>query len=757
MLKKRNKKIIFGLSLAQIYLLVTMIFAFAFILNQEVNVTSAAGPIGTGSPPPTTDLTVPGASAVDTTAKSVDAVGTSGTVFETGEGLSGSTISTDGLTVGYFNEPLDVGLPSSGAGSSVSRSWGDLVQAPFKGQIFHNPGANTWATEGFGGLGNSLIQGVAWGALIGGVLYMIGGMLGVGKKNQQVMFQAGLLGGLAGGIAKWAVNSFAEKQTFLGLSAGKFGSLFGIGVGAVIIIMMWSESKTQMVAFNCAPWEPPIGGAKCEECNKDPMKPCSEYRCKSLGQACDIVNKGTDKEQCVWISRNDVNSPKISVWNNVLTDGLRYSPLATRPMDRGAKIVKIGEKECLAAYTPLQFGIITDEPAQCKLDYLQKNYSDMQFYFGDSNYYEKNHTQKMRLPSPVTASGETAPLFKNDGTMQLWIQCQDANGNKNTDLFLIEFCVDKSPDTTAPIIEDFSVNDNSPVSYKIDQFKLDAYLNEPAQCKWSKQDKNYDSMENSMVCSNSALEINGNLQYTCSGNVTGIKDREKNEFFFRCRDPAGNTNTESRKLTLRGSQPLNILSIAPNETVYGSTTTVSVNITIETDDGSDEGKAKCYYSGPLTDGFTEMLETNNYIHKQILSLASGTYNYQFRCIDDGGNAAEQNATFVVFVDNQAPLVTRTYKDTSLKIVTNENAECSYSKQNCNFELDKGIKMEYANINTKNQLFAPWESGVTYYIKCIDAYGNQPLPNECSVIVSPRTLGIVEAQSGTTGVISGVVG
>ena len=47
-------------------------------------------------------------------------------------------------------------------------------------------------------------------------------------------------------------------------------------------------------------------------------------------------------------------------------------------------------------------------------------------------------------------------------------------------------------------------------------------------------------------------------------------------------------------------------------------------------------------------------------------------------------------------------------------------------------------MEYSNPTIKNVLFAPWKAEQTYYVKCVDRYGNQPEPNSCSVVVSPRT-------------------
>ena len=72
---------------------------------------------------------------------------------------------------------------------------------------------------------------------------------------------------------------------------------------------------------------------------------------------------------------------------------------------------------------------------------------------------------------------------------------------------------------------------------------------------------------------------------------------------------------------------------------------------------------------------------------------------------------------------------------ALKIVTDEDAECSYSISSCNFNFDEGIKMIYSTPDVKDNLFAEWKPSNKYYIKCRDLYGNEPAPNSCSIVVS----------------------
>ena len=86
------------------------------------------------------------------------------------------------------------------------------------------------------------------------------------------------------------------------------------------------------------------------------------------------------------------------------------------------------------------------------------------------------------------------------------------------------------------------------------------------------------------------------------------------------------------------------------------------------------------------------------------------------------------------MDKQAPVVTRAYKEEALKIVTNEDAECAFSPTSCNFVFADGLKMQYSNANAKMNHYADWEDNKAYYIKCKDFYGNEPSPNECSIVI-----------------------
>ena len=744
---KRVKKSSFirASAFLQIFLMISLTFTLAIFLKVDM----ASGI--------TIDTTSTSAQMANDVAKSIAAgAKPSSVILPSSVALPAGTTST--FVSGGNTFTYQTSGANAGTWTTTTSGIDPLTSIPtdatnFGYETYKVPGLGTTITNPIYG---NLAQGLVWAVVVVGLVMTIGSLVGLSSDTTKALSYS-LAGGILAGklaiglIQKGTIGTNGFVNSLGGASANQVGIGVGLIVAAAIFIMMYKDVTKKTITFTCLPYEAPLGGAKCEQCNGNALVPCSEYRCKSLGQACAFLNAGTKEEQCAWVGRNDVSSPTITPWVDALkpqTSDLKlvYAPdTAIRPPSIGTKIVNSNGK-CLPAFTPLQFGIITNEPAQCKIDYNHTaKLDDMQYYLGGDNYYIYNHTQQLVLPSPTLNS--TNPTIYNGGNASLYIRCRDANGNENVDEYVIDFCVDQTPDTTPPIIENFSITSGSYVSYNVDQVPIDVYVNEPADCKWSTESKSYDDMENSMSCAQSADQFNADLQYTCSGNLTGIQNMQDNNFYFKCRDQptkdlaSRNTMVTSTLLTLKGSQPLDIFNITPNDTITGSTSAVNVYLGVETEHGAENGKATCYFSNTnTTDSFIAMYSTDNYLHNQTLTLGNGNYTYYVRCLDAGGNLATGSTTFSVYVDNQAPIVTRLYQEFSaLKVVTNEDAECSYSQKDCNFDFADGTAMQYASANIKNNLYADWKPSQTYYIKCRDAYGNEPSPNMCSAIAMPIQL------------------
>ena len=619
-------------------------------------------------------------------------------------------------------------LPSGQTPPSQVPNEGGIPQPPAGGG--NNAASNNAAAAApglLGGLGGFFNQGFLTSiAMFTGVGAAVGGALGGGEGAK-----AGAIAGIAGAAATQAIKTFAPNSNFAFLG--------GIAVAAGVFLFLYKEESTEIVDFSCLPYEPPIGGNDCELCNE--FEECSQYMCKSLGQACDIINEGTEDVKCVWINPRDVNSPRIEF--KEVSDGHEFRPdNSVRPPATGVEISQ-SNGNCLKAFTPLEFTFITDEPAQCKIDYnITTDYESMNFFVGGSNIFDINHTEVLSLPGANV--NFTSPQLQNDGEYSLFVRCQDANGNFNQDPFSVKFCVEEGPDTTPPRIEAVNVPSGNPIKFNQTNFDLEVYVNEPSECKWSRSDISYDNMEHEMNCDTQFFQINNQNLFTCRAELTGIEDRKENKYYFRCKDQPfkpeseRNVNIQSFLYTLIGTQPLNILSVSPDgEEIFGSTNVIPVFIEVETDNGYNEGESICYYNtvGFEAD-FLKFLETDSNKHVQRQDLPTGDYDYYIKCVDLGGNADFSQISFSVETDRQSPVVVRVYKEFGqLKIITHEQAECSYSHNDCNFEIESGIEMT-SSLDFRSHT-ADLRNSV-YNIKCKDQYNNQPNPTDCSIKVRPSS-------------------
>ncbi len=585
----------------------------------------------------------------------------------------------------------------------------------------------------------SMIKNAGYSLAIYGIVRMVGGMF---LKNEQQANSAAMalsLGYFAGSSSATLFPSIAKSWAPWAI---------GGGVAIAILLLTWKDESTKVVTFECNPWQPAVGGSKCEECN-DKDLPCSEYQCRSLGQGCQIVNTGTTDQKCIWNNSRDVKAPVLETWTDALSKDFKYSDDKTvSPPDRGVNIIYTPSTTgCVKAFTPFTFGIKTDEPASCKLDYTRKQkITDMNYYFGGTNAFLIEHKQQLSLPGPTATENGTIIIPKNDQDYSLFVKCIDANGNMNQNEFVFKFCVEKGPDATAPQIVSTSILNGMPVSFGSNQTNIEVYVNEPATCKWAKdKDKDYSEMENTMACASNVLEMNANMVYKCKTTLTGLKNKEENVFFFKCEDqpymPKNDRNimSQSYKFSLIGTEPLVIKdsSLKPNETIRDSTEIVKVTLEAETQAGYNKGEAVCSYTGikdASSEKYIEFFNTHSYKHSTDLNLPSGTYTYYIKCVDLGGNADIKSVSFGVETDTSAPVVVRAYHDESyLKIITNEKASCVYGKDSCSYSFADGIKI--TSVDDKEH-FTDWNTNFNYYIKCEDEFGNSPIQNSCSITARP---------------------
>ncbi len=669
--------------------------------------------------------------------------------------------------VGLTNEPppsvtTTAAKTTTETAAAESRGIFDIIGDIYGGDAFAvEAGAEGGFTSGL----NSIIGGAAWGFTVYFGVKMIGKLFGLDKPLVDSLSAAAGLGVGAGVTASYLVSNgvlgstVAGAPQIWGMSANAFGAVVGIGVGVAVLLLTYKKEKREVISFECLPWEPPLGGEKCDQCN-DPIKPCTEYRCKSLGQGCEIINQGTEQEMCFWKNKGDTRAPKINTDKNKFKpQGLEFRPDAAISMpNTGFKIIDPkANNGCIEAFTKLEFGITTNEPAQCRIDYeLTKTYDEMAYLFGESNYFDYNHTQQLKIPDPANTVGVPILYTKKNGvnTMTLYARCIDGNGNGgNSGAVAFSFCVKEGPDTSPPVVEGGSIDSGSFVQFNADKVPYELYTNEISECKWSRLDKAFEDMENTMSCANQVEQINANLDYVCSTELTGIKNDFDNKFYFRCKDLPGkaekdrNVMSTSFPLTLKGTKnTLAIEQVGPNGTITGGESVVGVNLVVKTSFGVEDGKAVCAYSLEENDlaNYIDMDETDNYLHNQTQFLPQGSYKYFFKCVDAGGNLASASTSFIVKTDTAEPLIARIFRDgSSMKIITNEDGGCVYSLNSCSYDYESGTGFVYDTSASggfnKKVHYTDWDTSKTYYIKCQDINGKKPRSDKCSAVIQGSEL------------------
>ncbi|MAG10994.1 hypothetical protein CMI44_01645 [Candidatus Pacearchaeota archaeon] len=699
------------------------------------------------------------------------------------------------------------------------------------------------------------------GAAAGGVA--IGMMVGsLAAKAFDIQGNAALAlsiaGGIAGGVAAYAAFKGSNLAAF-GI-VGKLGPLLGPVIWAVIVVVVmaivfkiigWGDTKTVVVKFECMQWEAPLGGDNCKKCDDDILKPCSEYRCESLGKACILLNEDEENPICESIP-NDNTPP-------VISPGEIFPNLTL--IQEGTNKIRIKEvgKECITEFKPVLFSLNTDEHAQCKYSFERtNNYEDMKEYPLGQNKFSENHTFAFSAPSVDSLNtyntiGDLSAMYSD---MNMYVRCQDYHGNYNLNEYVVNFCINQGPDLTPPIIMATAPKQGSYLPFGDTEKNLDVYLNEPAECRVDSIDRDYRYMGTNMACETNLLRTT-DFGWKCHTTLTGL-DKKENNFYIRCKDQpwliddvvtginwiekksegneeevnisdmgeqwlitdsitnltwlvknptekingiwrlknsekqekvaeinvlnpssgiikrcmgAGNncsvstniqlssmpwltnniikegglvvgntikkirnanTHSESFVFTLKSStSELEIVSVSPSGEINRGFEPITVELEASTSGGAKDGEAVCFYKFSENGTSNLFFDTYSHYHKQSFdSMMSGGYTLFIECEDDAGNIANANTDFVLNLDTFAPIVTRVYyENNELKILTDEEAECYYDFNKCNFDIDNASPMTTA---FSKEHSASKVSGQTYHIQCRDIWGNKG--NGCSIEV-----------------------
>jgi hypothetical protein len=588
--------------------------------------------------------------------------------------------------------------------------------APGMGAITGTGGA----LAGYGGMAASAIAG-AIGAVVGILLAKALGLSPVGTALMSV------------GASMVSVALIGEYTTLVASLGGLFWPVLIIGIVLMIAALFFGmgDCDPVEVVFTCSPWQPPVGAADCELCNGDPLKPCSEYRCKSLGAACELLNKGTDNELCIDGNPNDATPPVISPQFGVISDNEVYSGDSAS----GVSITSVDGSNggCIAAHTELLFGINTDEPAICTFDLAMTEFgetSETEIYKDD--YYDYNHTVSFALPDP--SNGESRGLNWT-GDLKIYTRCHDQKGHTTPGFYTIDLCVVQGPDVTGPLVKRFVPGNDGLVSFDATSQDVEVYVNEDAvDCKWDTTDMDYSLMENDFDCSPNIAGLYGSsTKCVATMPVSGVTS----DFFVRCEDQGfldavgrgdeRNANAESFVYRLRKPEKkLEVDWIEPSQDFEVNTNFATVDFQIMTSGGGEWHH--CSYSFDSFDNLADTLFQTGAErpHRWPMNWRVGDHKIYVECKDETGDTARGTTEFRIIKDSSTPQIARIWQSGgSFNIITTENAECKYDTAHCRFNWTTG-----QSAGTGKEHSFGVTRGETYYVKCEDEFGN--VPSGCSI-------------------------
>ncbi len=598
-------------------------------------------------------------------------------------------------------------------------------------------GAETWAyiKGGAGAVESSVVTcpffnaagGAFLGAMIGGLL---GALLGVEGEQATLMTIGGAIGGGIGALLSGAILSWGS------IAGGIIGALIGWAIGSLFGLGGKAKTRIVQIKYTCLPWEQPTGGGSCTLCNQDSDKPCSKYRCQSLGKACEFINEGTSQEMCI-AAEDDGREPEISPLYGVISEGYSYENVQDRV---GFEFKNINTPSgCAQEFEEVLFGVHTHEPAICKFEFGHKdNFSSMNLYFGTS-LPDYNHSVRFAVPSAEFLAYEfnlsTGQLVEQLSNLRLYLRCEDRYGHSNTAEYVIRMCIKPGPDKAPPVIRSISPPSGSFVAFNETEQNVRVVLNEPAECRYDTQNIDYDFMDSEMNCSWTG-ESN---DFDCVFKMQNLSLGD-NRVFIKCKDQPWlspenqslrNKMTTSVEYILKKSlSELSIDYISPSGEILSGTSLTSVELEVKTSGGAENGKSICRWGLSNASYPALFMQTNSDIHRQsLVDRGAGVYSVFVRCEDVGGNIAKSSTSFEIKIDTTPPRIVRAYFDGGLRIITNENSECAYSVVNCNFEWNENTTLMSGS---EKEHSAEWQTDATYFIRCRDEYGR--VPSGCSMRV-----------------------
>jgi hypothetical protein len=624
-------------------------------------------------------------------------------------------------------------IGSIAGGTGIIISLGGIAGIDFFATSIPGATAEAVATGTTMGTIASGAMGISLGLLAGSLIARAFGVEGDAATASSIG------GGMAGGAIAFGGGG-AFGTPFSSLAATFFW--IGIGVIAIGIIIGGASYESRYVQFTCDPWTPPQGGENCERCNEDPMKPCTQYRCESLGTMCEFLEDNSENPKCE--AMEEESNPPIISEGDILTEGYEFQ----NPTTNGVEVRKL-DGDCLEQGQEIGIRLFTDENARCKYSTeipASPQYEEMIGEFTEERtFWVRNHTIRYLPPrvDSLPAEDISGSIQERIGHQNLYVKCTDAQdpSNFNFNNYIVDICINEKDTIQVDFgLARFLPENEASIMHGLEEQAVKFWISEAADCKYSRNmGTGYFEMENEFSCA--GLEEREIFGYPCETTITNLTTGE-NAIYVRCLDqpwlPANNSlrnvNLGDYKYSLFASESaLNISSIiftydgktiSHGEAFKEGFDPIEVEMNVRTSGGANLGESMCQWKIGES-SMSSMRPWSEYStdHSQFFSyITTGVTNIYLECIDSAGNNVSAETSFSLEVDRTPPIVVRAYENNGrLKIITNENSQCYYNFQSCNLNFENATEMTTGFSQTHS---ASWIAGQTYYIRCEDLWENK---------------------------------
>lgn len=284
-------------------------------------------------------------------------------------------------------------------------------------------------------------------------------------------------------------------------------------------------------------------------------------------------------------------------------------------------------------------------------------------------------------------------------------------------------------DTTPPVISGFSPSGTVDAKKTILSVKTD----ENATCKVCNKDEPYETM---------CRQFDDTGGKTHAMDICRKRDLDVGEhkYYVRCKDGAGNINSESAKIEFTvkyeggGGTGDTIPPVISNPKPTGTLKVSEATLSIETDEN-----AYCKYCTrdedyePMCATFGE---TGGRVHKSKMSwLDDGPYIFYARCRDYSNNTNKSSVIIEFEIntgqsDNLPPKISDpkpsgivTSGSVPVSVATDENATCKFDAEDKGFDSMANEFSSTGGVSHKATLNALNSQKYTIYVRCKDAAGN----------------------------------